>query len=106
MVDFNIVTVMGLTAGALCAVSTTPELILTMRRDAPISRWLILRNAALTTGNALWVLYALASAQLPILIFCGINAVLTGALTLRQTRLVAPITLPNHPRKKEESIDD
>ena len=91
MGEFDPFTLLGLTAGALCAVSTAPELILTLRRTAPVSRWIVLRNGALATGNALWVLYALAGNHLPILIFCGINALLTGALTARQTSLAAPI---------------
>lgn len=101
MADPVTITMVGLTAGALCAVSTMPELIVTLRRTAPVSRWIVLRNVALATGNALWVVYALAGGHLPILIFCGINALMTGALAARQMRLVAPHTPPLSNPKKE-----
>ncbi|MFV2054642.1 hypothetical protein [Aliiroseovarius sp. YM-037] len=105
MVDPVTITMVGLTAGALCAVSTTPELIVTLRRAGPVSRWIVLRNVALATGNALWVLYALAGGHMPILIFCGINALMTGALAARQMRLVVPHTpLLSNPKKEGTEI--
>jgi hypothetical protein len=102
MLDPETLKFIALGGGALCAVSTAPELIVTMvKKKEHVSPWIILRNTTLATGNSAWVVYGTATNQLPIQLFCSISATLTAALALRQLWLRI-FTSPPTPKKEDE----
>jgi len=77
---------LSLVAGGMVAISGLPALVAAII-DPTSDHWLhIMRNAISSIGNALWVLFALETGYIAILIFCGLNTVLLTFLVMLQVR--------------------
>ena len=71
---------LGLLAGITVMTASIPRALQSIRDRKKAKGESIPRNTLMIAGNLLWVTYGILTSSAPIVIMCGINAVLIGAI--------------------------
>ncbi|MCJ2015887.1 hypothetical protein MKK84_00330 [Methylobacterium sp. E-065] len=67
-------------AGAIICASALPRIVGLLREPRRAAHESILRNAALVTGNALWVFIGMSSGNQALALMCCVGACLNGVV--------------------------
>jgi len=71
---------LGLLAGSIVTMASIPRAFQSIRDREKARGESISRNTMMLAGNLLWIAYGILAGSSPVVIMCGVNAVLIGAI--------------------------
>ena len=88
----DLLPLIGWMAGAIIAIAAIPKLwnrITAVNQRDTINTGDLIRDSMIVGGNLLWILFGYFNSLPMIVLFCGVNAILTGVLVAMNLKYVA-----------------